>query len=451
MFKSFKALKVIIIGFAIILVCMGADFIPAQVNIAKKPPKPPPPVPEEKPLILESKNIVTVGRGRIGGVIQVWGNETLVQDQPIWTYDHSYSAVAIGDVDNDPSTREIVFPSGIKITEGKGKNKSTYAKTFLNVYQEGVSGEWMWKSSYYLKENEGWVIQDSTFAGADIVLGDVDGDGGNEVIMNSDEWLLVFKYVLGNFKIIGSCHKSDLAYLFDKDTILIFNRVVTGNIDDNLGDEIFLNANIVGEDSTCLFAFSFSGTSLDYINHIKTDAQISYSSLCAGDLDGDNDLEICAPGYEKGPDGLYYGYIYVWDYVTNSLVNKTKILTGSSTTAGFTEHLAVGELYANPGTPGEELVFFINEGRELVVYNISNTELPLDSYSLPEDISLGTLNIADFIDIDGNGTNEIVATGTFNGYLYHVVFGLTLNADPIWQYIGTKKGEPTYVWDATVG
>jgi len=448
MFKSFKALKVIIISFAIILVCMGADFIPAQVNIAKKPPKPPPPVPEEKPLILESKNIVTVGRGNIGGVIQIWGNETPVQDQPIWTYEHSYSAVAIGDVDGDSLTREIVVPSGVLITEGKGKNKSTYARTFLNVYKEGVSGGW--KSSYDLGEDIGWVTKDSTVALYDIVLGDVDGIPGNEVIMNSSGWLLVFKYdeVWDNFKIIGSCHKSDLAYLFDQDTILIFNSVVTGNIDDTIpGDEIFLTVNVVGEDSACLFAFSFSEGEINYLGYTKPDAQISYSSLCAGNLDEDSNLEICAPCYEyvPGTDGLYQGYIYVWDWYSNSFSVPIKIQAGSSsTTTYFSQHLAVGEL--DVITPGEELVFVTNPGQELVVYNISDTDSPLRSYLLPEDISLGTLNIADFIN---DGINEIVGTGTSNGYLYHVVFGVGFGIK--WEYIGTKKGEPTYVWDATVG
>ena len=450
MSKIFKLTLITAIGLSLVLVSLGTSNAFAQMKLSKKPVKPPP---VQSELVLESSNIVTVGRGR-GGVIKVFGNETSVQDQPIWSYEISHSAVAIGDVDNDPSTREIVCPNGAKITEGKGKNATSYGIVFLNAYKEGVAG--CWKSSYNAGD-DGWTRKESTAALYDIVIADVDGVGGNEVVVSTTEQILVFKYVpaVDNFHIIAEFNKSVLEELLNlpgSNQNLIPRCVTAGNVDSGSSDEIFLSASVSDgngwiENEGFLFAFRYSQDeeNLELLNYVPSGAEFSFKDLYAANVDSDSNLEICAPCFTKGSDDLYSAFIYVWDVLGDATMSSPDIIqTLSAQTTAPNQELAVGEL----GTAaGAELVFErMGASRELVVYNLEQGLI--SSYVLPDDTYFSVVNIGDF-DSTHPGC-EIIGTGrNGNGYLYHVVFGVSFNI--IWEYTGTMPDESTYLWDAIVG
>ncbi|MDH4219939.1 MAG: hypothetical protein OEW23_14335, partial [Candidatus Aminicenantes bacterium] len=406
--------------------------------------KPPKPEPEEPALVLKTKNIISVSRGN-EAEFKVWGNVSENDYKQIWSYEISHSAVAIGDVDNDPTTREIVAPHGVKITEGKGKNAFSYNRIFLHVYKEGEKG--CWRSTYAIEN--GSVTQSSTMALYDITIADVDGSPGNEIIIISTEWLLIYQYnsSLDHFQIIGSIHKSGLeSGLFpDSDRILKFECVAAEDIGSDLKSEIILSANVLDENGwvdNLGYLLTFGYSDLSNPNITEVDAKFSFESLCTADVNGDGLYEICSPVDRKESDGLFYGYIYVWD---NTLYRIAKIDTGSSYTSPNSLNMDVGNV--DDGAPGDEMVFTTKfPEKKIVVYNL-NVGLR-DFLVLQDDISIFELNVADS---DNDKKEEIIGTGSVGrrSLLYHVVFGTGFQKE--WEYIGDTPDEGIHIWDVTVG
>ncbi len=441
--KKLHILKLILVLsiLAFALVFVGINL--AQAGGKGKPPKP---EPEEQALVLNTKNIISVGRGR-KAELKVWGNVSENDYQQIWSYKISHSAVAIGDVDNDPATREIVVPHGAKITEGKGKNAVPYNRIHLRVYKEGVQG--CWRSTYAVEN--GSVTQSSLMALYDITIADVDGSPGNEIIIISREWLLIYQYDpdLADFQIIGSIHKSDLepTLFLNSDRILKFQCVAAEDIDGDSKDEIILSAYVSDENGAVDnlgYLMTFQYSDLGHPNVREVDARFSGGSLCTGDVNDDESYEICSPVYRKESDGLYYGYIYVWDK-TLSLIKQ--IWTGSSYTSTPSLKMDVGNV--DEVAPGEEIVYATRFPEEkIVVYNFLSEAF--DSFVLQDDISIFELNVTDY---GNDGEEKIIGTGRIRSrnLLYHVVFGFGTGFQKEWEYIGDTPDEEIRTWDVAVG
>ncbi len=105
------------------LVILGFNFVQGQ----GKPDKPPgkdkgKPKPSTPLLYLNDYNIVTAEPGG-AGYLHVWGNNGNPFDK-IWTAESvNHSSVAIGDLDGDGSTREIVAPTSCRISGKKGRGQ----------------------------------------------------------------------------------------------------------------------------------------------------------------------------------------------------------------------------------------------------------------------------------------------------------------------------------------
>ena len=281
-----KTQKLKLIGFVCILsfalVFIGLNLLQAEEQGKSKPPdkgKPEPP----SPLVLNSADIVTAE----SNAVRVWDYsiDAYAAGNPVWsTKTPGHFSVGVGDVDGD-GLREIVVPE-IKGTPRRGKKGPDNFKFFLNIYKEGGSGIWHSTEDYAYLTND--------VRHAQVIVADVDGIPGDEVVLLTYENLAIFKYAEG-----GS---GDELFTMTQKTVEDFNvyhfiAVTAGNVNriEADGDEIIVSAFDSGSDREYVFILD---EFLNRINTITDDLLLhthSYS-LCAADLDGDGVDEICATG-----------------------------------------------------------------------------------------------------------------------------------------------------------
>jgi len=431
---------------AIILTIILAISIHSAIVLAKGKSEEPPgkPNPEIPLLKLNDKNIVTAepdGDGRL----RVWG---YTSEDPtyenIWTAENvHYDSVAMGDVDNDPDTIEIVGTTGYRVTEGKGKSRTTYYKIFFNVYKPDESG--VWKTSDH-------VTEDRVFWGNEIIIADVDptNGNGNEVIMITPHWLAVYTYDEPAFTIMSS---------FNFPEASATKSVTVGDLDKDGNQEIIVSVIIPGSDHEnegYLYIFEYDNSNLNLlsdptINDIN--ARLNRGSLCVSDLGGDESLEICSTGYRKIGD-FYEVWIFIWDDAGTIILEE--LLSELDSTIAPYWTLDVGQLDSDSY---DEIALEIREpNRGIKLYNFDTTNGLEEICTIPIDdpsVIRGNVLIADS---DGDGDNEIVAYGSaradpssHTGRFYLEVFNYQEGVwSSIWSRVEGEYGE-FEVWSAAVG
>lgn len=148
----------------ILAVCLLA-FAVFEIAEAKKPTKPP----QEEVLQLYNKNIVTTTP--IGEIMRVWGS--LDDDSAgyanIWTKEgERYKAVVLGNIDGD-NTKEL-YAASVNYVRRHGY------RIVIDVYKEGMSG-------VTLSLPPVW---DRSCVNCELILGDVCGYDGDEIILSTD-------------------------------------------------------------------------------------------------------------------------------------------------------------------------------------------------------------------------------------------------------------------------
>jgi hypothetical protein len=412
----------------------------AIIVVAGKPEKPPEkpgePLPE-LPELTPTTNIVTAEPDG-GGRLRIWAYQGDPQGYAnIWTADNvHYDAVAIGDVDDNPDTMELVGTTGYRVTEGSGKSRTTYYKMFFDVYHEGISG--VWKTSEFVPE-------DRVYWSNEIVIADVDpAEGnGNEVVLLTPHWLVLYKYNGDTFAIRSS-------YSFPEN--LSAKSVAVGNLDIDGDLEVVVSVIRPGSDyenEGYLYLFDYDAGLTLRSDPIFIDARMEQSSLCVSDLDGDGDLEICSTGYRKPGDSA-----------GNLLLDQPLSLALDPTMMPYWT-LAVGQLDSDPA---EEIVVEIRDPtREIKIYkytpdnsdNIEEIEV-IDTITITDpSVIRGNVHVADS---DGDGTHEVIAYGSYRsdrrsntGRFYLEVFENDGSGwASVWSRGGGEYGEYE-VWDVAVG
>ncbi len=404
------------------LVILGFNFVQGQ----GKPDKPPgknkdKPKPSAPRLDLSGYNIVTAEPGGTGH-LHVWGNTGSTFDK-IWTAESvNHSSTAIGDLDGDGSTREIVAPTSCRISgkKGKGQKGTTYYKYFINVYQEGFDASeyemGIWRSTYYdstdnnIKETNPWK--------SEIAIANVDGGSLNEVVLLTANYIAVFRYDAsmvyayngepGAFQKIAELNVADSM----GKTSLVMRSLACGDIDGDDKDEILIAANVPGSgvNQSYILAYDYSSDSgLKLIDYISIDdASIGHQSLRLADLDGDESVELCSTAYIED-QGSYQSYVFIWEQDENgNFVTRHSISIGSDTDPPW-NHLDTGEL---SDSPGDEIVLSIGHKRQIFLYKCERDGGDLDLGYINDISSYPTfINGVKIADTDGTTGNEIVVYG----------------------------------------
>jgi len=440
-----KTQKLKLIGLVFILsftlVFVGLSILQAQSK--GKPDKPGKPE-QPSPLVLNPGNIVT----NEYNAVRVWDCTYEPYDafNPVLsTKTPGHFSVAVGDVDDD-GLREIVVPE-IKGTPKRGKKDDF--KIFLNIYKEGESGIW------HSTEKYAYIADQARHA--QVMIADVDGIPGNEVILMTYKHLAIFKYAEG-----GS---GDELFAMTFSTaeeygIYSFVAVTAGNVvDGNDGDEIIVSAFDSRDTERSGYVFILDEFFIE-IGTITSDLSHTHLySLCAADLNGDNVDEICATGsiYCGSDDGgvLWQAKVFVWKLVDGEYSCSSLLIPGWKTEpVNMYPYLCldVGELNGEPS-----IVVSANSGYQDYYLYIYNYDANVLSLSYPDNGGFGLfLPDADHVydvevgDVDGDTSNEIVVAGTAKVVtcFYLEVFGSNFNS--LWKRIGEHRIKEGRVFDTAV-
>lgn len=434
------------------LFCILAVFLVFfSINIVHaKKGKPEPPIPL---LDLSYVNIVTAEAG--GDLLRVWGSEGQhcngVSEEKfcyenIWTAEGiHYPIVAMGDADNDDIT-EIVAPTYRQVRKGKGQR---YREVLFNVYKDGEQG--IWRSSEAFRES-GYPRE--------ITMADVDGITGNEVVLITDNMLVIFKYDYesGEFGIISKIDMN-LSSIVPGQTLRL-RSVTVGNIDEYFDDEIFVSANANEGGQGYVLVFDYWPNEPILIKEISIDAGLSSRSVRVGYLDDDSLLEICTTGYRK-VDDLYHTFIFIWDGGEDRLYEE-RIFGEYEKPKSI--HVGIGDIGEGRG---EEILLGTCDV-PISLFGWDETGLVFIRDITPEELHPGYdmgINSVNLADVGGGPEKEIIVCGhgkalsdsggrgkppkIVNAF-YVEVFDANLNS--LWCRVGGDPDKNEYeVWYAAIG
>lgn len=416
------------------------------------------PKPVSSPLVLsDSGNIVTFDP--TNNQLKVWGN---VGDAfgNYWTADDVYyGAVAIGDIDGD-ALKEIVGINFCKIYLGKGRREYKY-KVYLNVYKEGQEGIWI---TTYSDSDDNNIIEEAPLSYVDfeIALDDLNKKSGNkdEIILRTRRYLAVYEYdhEAGKLKKIASRQLSADILSHENESFWL-RSVTVGDIDGDNVKDILAVGNILPatENRGYLFICNLpaSGSELDLSSLIEVPYNFADNSLRAGNIDGDNQLELCTTAFLQEYDDAssttkYYSYILIFDYTTNGVEIYDYVLDPNDTSWPW-NHLDVGNLEGD--TSQDEMAVLMGHLNQLWIYSFESvTSFPPAELPAPTIIDLNpsaAMNDIALGDTNYDGTNEINIVGTYkikptkkNGYLavYKCYYG---DYQLLWDMVDADGSEIT--------
>jgi len=379
------------------------------------------PIPQIMPITPIRQSYISTSE--LGGRLRIWGyDESSSGYEVLWSaVSVYYDAIAMGDVDND-GKNEVLGTKTRKATDG------SYYEIFFDVYNEADSGRWERIKS--IGQMEG-VKEDQKYRDHEIVVADVDGEPGNEVIMKTHHWLVVYQYseVEGDYKKLSSTK------LFIDEKMVMLDSVTVGDVDRDGVTEILVSANEEGiENKAYLLIFQdFTLKEFVQVNisaHLGTYSANSglslplslHNSLHIGDLDGDGYLEICSTGYKKESDtlykllqrgavvtcvgDLYKVYLFVWSHIGELILESQIYETFYWPLPSLV--FDIGEI--DPNNEGEEIAYSDLEpySHQLSLCYFEESSLSEIWRTALDGFAYTNLYIADS---DGDGDNEIVISG----------------------------------------
>lgn len=446
------------------------DLMPLVAEKGGKKPQPSDPPPDTSSALLElanGLNIVTA-QPDSGGSLRVWTPEGRGLS-PIWALeDTNFSSVAVGDIDGD-GTLEIVAP-GVCAYGRHDPNAGNYG-IFINAYRDG--GEYptqadVWESSYGLED--GTVID--TVAWQNLVrLADLDGDGGDEVVLLTSKFLAVFKWdpegdgsdrvyeTTGRIKKVTEVRLDDfLPSDSDAGDSLIWQGMALGDVDGDESPDIAVTVrhhSAASQTNTESYLLVFTdppeSLSAPVVSSALGGVQLLNDAVGIGDVDGDlaAATEVWALGWDPAESGSTK--LYRWDLTEGNLaVASASIVTGQS--AESPGKLAVGELNDDGRA---EVVVALRDPNEIRVYGnaTAGSGEAIATKSVSEDSAVVVINslvVDDGLIIAAGAYSQPPTKGKPGSPSILYVEGFTLSGASLnsqWQLAGGPGGG---AWDVAV-
>ena len=410
-----------------------------------------------------------IATSEFGGRLRIWDYDESANGYHVLQNMESafYEALAFGDLDNDGEI-ELV---GTQIR--KSPNDSYY-EVSLDIYKAGDNAHW--EHVYSIASLEG-IKEDKQYKHQEVVVVNVDGKPGKELVVKTHDWLGVYKYSETENKFT----KLSSTKVFVEGKRVVFESIVVEDIDNDGLTEIVVSANdYKSEHQGCLLIFQDS--SLTHFVQVPVDAHLGPScpqcveivnkklhhSLRVGDLDGDGSMEICSSGYRKESNvsrkwyenggayrlegDLYEVYLFMWDSDGN-LLQETFVYEVHYW--GFpTLTFDVGDV--DPNHVGDEIAYWFNVGtekKESGDYEYYKLALCYFEESTLNELWSATsegCRSVHIADSDGDGYNQIVVSGFFEnfwavlskeekGTFYLEIFDE--GGQSLWKRVGGEMGE----------
>ncbi|MFC2160961.1 hypothetical protein ACFLRX_04845 [Acidobacteriota bacterium] len=334
------------------------------------------------PLEMRDDDIITAEDGPFGKV-RVWRKDRTNSYKEVWRIETVWhTALAVGNIDDNPDL-EIIAPNNCIFVEQKGDKEITSRKYFINIYKQGEKNTW--KGTF--SSNEDCIFETPRFRNAEVAIGNVDDEPGNEIILITQTYLAIFKY---------DTEEEKLKLVRSRDTILgdtplFIKSVVVENIDDDPAEEIIVAADqwtgtgmVVNKGYIFILKMQDDWPTL--IRTISSDANLSYQSLRIGDVIPGGRKEILSPGYRKESD-LWNTHILGWDSKGNKVIDRPVYSSGHIRSRII--HLDVGNL---DGIQGDEVILGHHAPDELICYFWDGDNLTEGS-SFPLDLKVALTNV----------------------------------------------------------
>jgi hypothetical protein len=392
------------------------------------------------------------------GRLRIWSyNQSLGDFQVVHTVERAYyESIALGDIDTD-GVSELLCTKTFRTPDDLS------FRVALDVYKVLETGCWERITTIHLLEP---IEEDRMYSDHEIVVSEVDGKPGNEVVIKTHDWLTVYQYSEESGTLVNLSSKKAVV---DEMTV-IFESVVVGDIDEDGLAEIIVSAN----DPTKIqqgYLMIFQDASLQTFEITSIDAHLGPTSpqgvdlgkryrhhtVHVGDVDGDGDLEICSSGYrcttgedewtveEFWFDENYYRdtihlYLFIWDHngelLCENYISKNYYWhPASAQYTGFqTLVFDIGDI--NLDHIGDEIAYWFTSEYEyphVILSSLEGTELK-EIWRTTTD---GGRNLY-IADADGDGDREIVLGGKYLTYYLEI---FDAEGRSVWKRYVSEQGE----------
>ena len=359
-------------------------------------------------------NIVTAEP--VAKILRIWGFDGH-EYQDLWKAESvQYESAAIGDIDDDPNTTEIVAPNICLAREEKNGIRTEYIKMFINVYQDGPANQnpmGVWDTTYYSSNPLDYLkSNDSYTKNTEIIIDNVDNAlSGNEIVLKGYSNLGVFRYN-PEYDKDGKFHLQGIAQVHYPEEFML-QSLATADLYGDSASEIILALNKKGFENNALINI-YNGSDLELLKSIPIDARLNDESLCISRNPAASPL-IFSPGYRYNESySTADAYIFKWN-INGDLELEFAIdkLNGRN---GFPPNVNM-DMGDVDDDGRDEIVLGSDEPDYLIVYEYENGTL-VDKATLtkadPPFSQYDRINIknVDIHDSDGDGYNEIIVSGS---------------------------------------
>jgi len=339
-------------------------------------------------------------------------------------------AVAVGDINGD-GWNEVIAGGGSAggMTRGgtleQGFAKFVFGDYMINAYDKDGTILWSYPVTGEVK---------------DIEIGDVDGDGIDDIVACNN---LAASHI---YAIDGTGHDITGLWPITPPTPVV--DLAIGQLDGQAGVDVAA----IGGDIACLYVYNSAGSL------IWSDSDVGGRTVEIGNVDGDGDNEVVAVDYDsesaydgglqKPPGGLlgiidggYGGWVLAFDGIGDGAGNSELLYSFYTEDGTIISDIELGDLDGNPADvevaaitePVDNTLFAIDIAAEQEMWRYS-IDWPAIYYG--ESLAIG--------DVDRDYKNEVVAATSAPDHCVYAFDGIDRDGDGQ----GDLVWSPYCVWDA---
>ncbi len=368
------------------------------------------------------------------GRLRVWRPRKNADPFETWRIEPvRHTTFAIGDLDGDPNL-EIAAPGHCREYETPGDISTSKIRFFINAYKSGFKDWWM--TTFY--DVSQCIYEKDNYEFTETVVADVDGIPGNEILLATAHALSVFKYD-------AQARALRLVFTggaFVPEARLLMRSVAVGDVDGDGRNEVLATAQ-EGEEGAelpgngWLLVLRWQGNGFRTAQAERLPGTTSVRALKLGDVVPGGTTEAVVACY-KIDKGVRYGYVAGWSFGRGIIFEKLIDEVGPGQYGGI--FLDVGDLSPKPG---EEIVIARNNPQEIISLFwdgnalVAGPKYGLDQYARVNNIKIGSPRVK------GSYSSVLVnGTGDWEGQLgkfYLAVISFDDGFFPEWIRVGGAK------------